>query len=428
MQVSLETIGSLERKLTIRIPEERLESRVRERMRELGHSVRLKGFRPGKIPPKVIEQRFGQQVRNEALREVIGSSYQEAVRQENLRPALPPAITPPRTDSGEIEFTATFEVVPEIGRIDVSSLEIVRTVSKVEEQDVDRMIETLRLQRRQWLPVQRGAAPGDMVLFEYSATIEGVRHPATGSERAGTIIGSGAFHPQVDAALTGLAAGASTSVAADFPAGFRDAALAGRHALIDLHVIKVQEGHLPVVDDAFAASFGIREGGVTKFRADVRANLERELDSALRGRIKADAVDKLVAAHDSIEVPRGMIEAEARALHKQQGERGTATPGVDAFMGVARKRVLAFLLLNELARQNDIRLDKRRFSEALATLASTYEEPQKVVELYSKDEELKTQLANRVLEDQVVEWVAGHAHAREQMLPFEQVMNSQPRA
>ena len=171
MQVSIESTGSLERKLTVKIPAERVESRVRERFNELGRTVRIKGFRPGKVPAKVIEQRYGQQVRSEAMNEEIGRSFQEAVRQEKLRPAVAPAIQAnPAASGGEIEYTATFEVVPEIGRIDVSTLEVTRIDAAVSEADIDRMIETLRMQRRSWNPVERAAGPGDMVMFEYNAT------------------------------------------------------------------------------------------------------------------------------------------------------------------------------------------------------------------------------------------------------------------
>ena len=189
MQVSIETVGKLGRKLTVRLPAQELEDKVRSRIQETGRSARLKGFRPGKVPTKVIEQRFGRQIRGEVLSEMIGSSYQEAITQEKLRPAVQPAIQTTGTPTnGEIEYTATFEVMPEIGKIDISGLEIVKPTASVTDADIDQMIETLRLQRRTFQVVERAAQAGDMVLFEYAAEAGGARHPATGFDRVGTII------------------------------------------------------------------------------------------------------------------------------------------------------------------------------------------------------------------------------------------------
>jgi trigger factor len=428
MQVSVENVGKLERKLTVRIPAERVDARVRERMRELGQSVRIKGFRPGKVPPKVIEQRFGAQVRSEALSDVIGTSFQEAVRQEKLRVAAAPSIKTNRDAAqGEIEFVATFEVVPDVGPLDVSNLEIQRPVATVSDADVDHMIETLRLQRKQWTPVERPVAVGDMVLLEYAATGDGFRHPATGTDRVGTIVGSGALAPEFEAALVGMAAGATKTATVTFPATFRQPALAGKTASVEMQVVRVQEGHLPPVDEAFAASFGITEGGLEKFRNDVRANLERELHGALRAKVKAEVVAKLVAANQHIDVPNGMIEHEARALlahARQQAQRVGVTPPetTELFKADAAKRVLAFLLLGEIARQHEIKVDQDRVVEELSSIASTYEEPEKVVELYSKDQELMASLRNRVLEDQVVEWIAAHAKSTDRPLDFNEAM------
>ena len=428
MQVSVENVSSLERKLTVRIPADRYESRVRERIRELGQSVRLKGFRPGKVPTRVIEQRFGAQVRNEAMSDVIGSSFQEAVRKENLRPAMAPSIRTQPAGEGEIEYVATFEVVPELGPVDVAGIEVVRTVSKVEDADIDRMIETLRVQRRQWQPVEREAQPGDMVLFEYAATADGTRHPATGRERVGTVLGSGAMTAEIEQRLVGAKAGEDATIEMTFPASFRQRELAGKAASVELHVVRVNEGSLPAVDEAFAASFGVTEGGVAKFREDVRANLERELHNALRARLKTEVVEKLVAAFPQIEVPKGMVEAEAQAMLREgrtRAERVGMPPpdSAEPFQAGARNRVAAFLLISEIARQNQIQVDQRRVADELASIASTYEEPERVVELYSKDQELMSSLRNRVLEDQVVEWIAEHAKRVEREAPFAEVMS-----
>jgi trigger factor len=421
MQVSIENVGSLGRKLTVRLPAQRLEDTIRTRILEMGRSARLKGFRPGKVPTKVIEQRYGSQIRNEALSEMIGSSFQEAVTQEKLRPAMQPSIaTTGRPENGEIEYTATFEVMPEIGKLDVSALEIVKPVASVADADIDQMIETLRVQRRSWNQVERVAQEGDMVLFEYSAQGDGFRHPEAGTDRVGAVIGSGAYSKELEDKLVGHKAGDEFSAHIDFPAAVRTPVLANKSADVNVKLVRVQEAQLPPIDEAFAASFGVREGGLAKFREDVRANLERELKGVLMARLKASVLEKLVEAHPELEVPQGMIESDARMLARQAGAQ--EQDAFASFLPSARRRVSAGLLIGELARQNEIRLDPRRVSEALATIASTYEEPEKVVELYSRDPQLMNALQNRVIEDQVVEWMADHAKHSEQQLSFTEVM------
>lgn len=421
MQVSVENVGTLGRKLTVRLPAQGLEDTIRTRIQEMGRSARIKGFRQGKVPAKLIEQRFGGQIRNEAFSALIGESFQQAVIQEKLRPAVQPQIaTTGRPENGEIEYTATFEVLPEIGKIDISGLEIVKPVASVADADVDQMIETLRLQRRNWTQADRASAVGDMVLFEYSAQAGDVRHPQTGMDRVGAVLGSGAFSAALEDRLAGHKAADEFSETIAFPDVFRVAALAGKSALVSIKLVRVQEAQLPAVDDAFAASFGVAHGGLAKFREDVRANLERELKGVLMGRLKVGAIEKLVAAHADLELPQGMVENEARGLAQQAGAQ--ALDAFAAYLPAARQRVSAGLLIGELARQNEIRLEPRRVSEALSTIASTYEEPEKVVELYTRDPQLMNALQNRALEDQVVEWMAEHANSREEILSFNEVM------
>jgi len=429
MQVSVENVGKLERKLTVRIPAGDYESQVKARLAEVARSVRLKGFRPGKIPPKVIEQRFGSQVRGEAISELIRSSFQEAVGQQNLRPAMAPEInTTGEPADGQIEYTATFEVLPEVGTVDVAKLAISKPVAQVSDVDVDAMIETLRQQRRTWAPVERPAQPGDMVLFEYSAQTADTRHPAEGADRSGTILGSAAMTADLEQQVAGHAVGEQLAFDMTFPENFRVGTLAGKPARVELRISRVQESRLPEVDDAFIAMFGIPDGGMDKFRADVRANLERELKGVLTSRLKADVVTKLVDAYPGLELPERMVQNEARALAeqaqaqaKQQGQAiVSAVP--ESFETLARRRVAAGVLVGEIARQNGVRLDNRRVAEALASIASTYEEPQQVVELYQRDPNLMSSLQNRVLEDQVADWIAEHAQTTEQYLTFNEAM------
>lgn len=429
MQVSVEHPSTLVRKLTVSLPAQKIESQVSERLRELSRNVRLKGFRPGKVPPKVIEQRFGAQVRNEAVSEVIRESFNEALRQEKLRPALPPSIeTSGVPADDQFQYVATFEVMPEVADIDVSKLKVKRPTASVEDADIDQMIETLRLQRRTWNPVERAAKAGDMVLFESHVEVDGKRFPAEGSERSGTVIGSGAIFAEIESKLEGLSADGTVSFELDFPEKHGVAELAGKRGTMHIKAIRVSESVLPEVDAEFIASFGIGEGDVETFRKEVRANLERELKGALMQRLKADVVRKLLEQHADLELPQGLIDAEARALAQQaerqaeqQGRKG-AKVEIDSVKPAARQRVSAAVLLGELARQNEIRLDRNRVNEMMASIASTYEDPMQVIELYRNDAQLMQGLESRVIEDQVIDWIADHSDLTVETLSFAEVM------
>ena len=428
MQVSVENVGKLERKLTVRLPADSYESTVKTRLAEAGRNVRLKGFRPGKVPTKVIEQRFGAQIRGETMSELVRTSFQQAVDEQNLRPAVTPAIsTSGEPVDGQIEYTATFEVFPEVGHIDVAALEVVKASADVADRDIDDMIDTLRQQRRAWTPVERAARDADMALFEFAAQGDGFAYPQEGRERVGTIIGSAAMSKALEDKLIGHAVGDEFDADIEFPGDFRIAELAGKQANVVCKIVRVQESKLPEIDEAFVASFGIADGGIEKFRNEVRANLERELRGMLGNRLKNEVVQKLLDAYPDIELPNGMIEVEARALHQQaqmqaqqQGQAFSAEPG--EFQEMARRRVMAGVLIGELARQNEIRPDSRRVAETLASIATTYEEPAQVVELYQRDPQLMGSLQNRVMEDQVAEWIAEHAHTSEQKLSFTEAM------
>ncbi len=425
MQVSVENIGSLERKLTVKFPAERFETQVSARIAEMGRTVRLKGFRPGKVPATVIKQRFGEQVRGEVLSDLIGSTLREAVEQEKLQPIANPSIdTTGKPENGEIAYTATFEIMPQFPEIDVSTLEIHRAVAEVTDVDIDRMLETLRQQRRSFDEVERASAEGDFVMFEYSATAGDYRFPAEGLERAGSVLGSGTLFAALDEALTGHRADDKFEAEIAFPEDFRNEQLAARTARVSFHIIKVQEPKLPEIDAEFAKVFGIEDGDLDTFRKEVRANLERELKAALMARLKSEVAARLADAHSDFDVPKIMVQSEARNLAAGSVPEGQQPSQqlIDAAMPVARKRVAAGLLMGEIARKQGLKIERKRVAEQLAAIASTYEEPEKVIELYNSDPQLMSGLQNRVMEDQVAEWVAEHANTVQQDLSFEDVM------
>jgi trigger factor len=425
MQVSVENIGTLERKLTVKFPAERFDSQVSARIAEMGRTARLKGFRPGKVPPAVIKQRFGEQVRGEVLSDLIGSTLREAVTQEKLQPIANPSIdTTGKPENGEIAYTATIEIKPEYPVVDVAALEITRPTACVTDADIDKMLETLRQQRRSFDDVARASADGDFILFEYAAKVDDYRFPADGLERAGSVLGSGTLFKALDDALLGRSANDEFEADVAFPADFRNEMLAGKTAKVSFKIVKVQAQNLPEIDGEFAKLFGIADGDLDTFRKEVRANLERELKAALMGQLKSEVAEKIAQAHSELDVPRMLVQSEAQNLAANSVPRGQQPPPqlVESAMPMARKRVIAGLLMSEIARKEGLKIDRTRVAEQLAAIASTYEEPEKVIELYNDDPQLMSGLQNRVMEDQVAEWVAEHAKTTRLDLSFDEVM------
>uniref|UniRef100_A0A8J8AWR1 Trigger factor n=1 Tax=Coralloluteibacterium stylophorae TaxID=1776034 RepID=A0A8J8AWR1_9GAMM len=331
----------------------------------------------------------------------------------------------------EIRYTATFEVIPDLGAIDVSKVAVTRPTASVSDADVDQMIETLRLQRRSWKQVERAVQDGDLVQIESSASTGDVRLPPEGAERGTTILGSGVLLPAMEAAIRGLKAGDEADASVEFPADWRVPELAGKTATVHVKVDQVSEPDLPAVDEEFIRSFGIKSGDIEQFRKDVRANLERELKGALMNRLRAEVVEKLVENFGNVEFPPRLIESEARGMarqaEQQAAQRGRQGEKIshENFLKAAQRRVAAGMILGEIAQQNALRLDPKRVSETLSLIASTYEEPQQVVELYRQDPQLMSSLQTRVMEEQVVDWVAEHADVTEQTLSFDELMRPQ---
>jgi trigger factor len=426
MQVSVETLGNLERRMTFRLPAERIDTQVGGRLKEMARTARIKGFRPGKVPTKVIEQRYGDQVRQEILDGMLRESFDGAIRENELRLAGAPRIEPSTgaAGEGELAFVATFEIVPDFGDLDLTNLEVVRHTSDVEDADIDRMIDNLRMQRQGWNRVERAAKENDLVTMENFSEVDGTRRPPEGAEKGSTVVGSGAMLKEIESAVVGMAPGEEKTVQVDFPADWRIPEFAGKTVSITAKVLEVSEPVLPEVDAAFIRSFGVKSGEMDQFRAEIRSNLARELKGALMQRLRKEVGEQLAAKYASVEMPPRLVENEARALANgmaEQARRQGQQVAVDQtqFMEPARKRVLVALLVGEIARRNELRLDQRRLNETMRLIASTYEEPEQVIELYRNDPQLMAGLQSRVMEEQVIDWIAERATHTEQALSFQ---------
>ncbi len=428
MQVSVESNGSLERRVVFSLPSEDINAQVGNRLREIARTVRIKGFRPGKVPSKVVEQRFGDQVRAEIVDGLVREGLDKAVRENELKVAgLPQVTVDDSAAEGELKYVASVELVPDFGELDMEKLEVVRNTAEVTEDDIDRMLDNLRVQRATWAKVEREAKPGDLANLEISSTVDGVRTPAEGMEKTSTVLGSAAIYPEVEAAIVGMKPGEEKTLDVTLPVDWHMPQFAGKTVTSTFHLIDVSEQVLPEVNAAFIRSFGIKSGEEEQFRKEIRSNLERELKGALMMRLRTSVGDALVAAYKDVELPPRLVETEARNLHASAAEdarrRGQQlTAAEEAFQDAARKRVLVGLLVGEIARRNNLQLERERLEEMLRLIASTYEQPEQVFALYRNDPRMMQNLQNRVMEEQVIDWIAERAKHTEVALGFQEAL------
>lgn len=426
MQVSVENTSALERRLTVEIPASDIQSKVETRLRELSKQVRIKGFRPGKAPMNVIRQRYGKQVRQEIVTEAMQTSLQEAIQTEELRPASMPRLEPVSDADleNDIRFSALVEVYPELETVDVSTLKVERPEAEVTDADIDEMQETLQKQRIQWEAVDRTPEENDQVLVEYVAETDEGRVPPKGHQRLAIIMGDSGFEA-LEKAVAKMKAGDEKSAKLKFPDDYREPALAGKKAEVELKVTAVSESSVPEIDEEFVKSFGIESGDIEDLRKEIRANLERELKQARTSMVKVNLINGLIDAHPDLAVPESMVRNEATNMAAQASGSQEEAPDpalVEANMDEARRRVRGGLIMGELARQNEIRIDGARVREAIDSVAETYEQPDEVRQLYFGNQQLLQQVENAVLEEQVVDWVMDHADVQAKAMTFREVI------
>lgn len=429
LDVSLETPGGLERRLTIRVPNAEIEREVEARLQKVGRTARLKGFRPGKVPQKVVRKHFGEQVRREVLSDVIRSTYNQAIQQNQLNPAGGPQI---ETLSGvtkpdeDFSYRATFEVFPEVTLRDLETLEFVRPRVEITEADVDNMIEKLREQRAEWRTVERSAAKGDRVVIDFAGRIDGEPFDGSEAKEVTIVVGAGQVIEDFDRALEGLSAGETKTAKVEFPQDYSREHLRGKTAEFEITAHRVEEKVLPEVDEEFAKAFGVEEGGVEKLRAEVRANMQRELDERLKTETKTRAFDALLAAND-VPTPRALVAEEIRVLQLDTMRRlgiedPQQAPPPERFEAAARRRVAVGLLIQELIRKNGIELDRVRVQRRVDELVAPYENPQEAARIYRSSRELMAQVESSVLEDQVVEFLLEHGKVTDETKTFDEFM------
>jgi len=431
--VSVESTEGLERRMTVEVPAERIEGEVDKRLQDMGRRAKIKGFRPGKAPLKVVRQQYGAQVREDVVTEVIRESWIEAITEQKLRPVGTPRIESHSAPKGEaMSFTAVFEVFPEIELTGHEGIEVEQPVAEIGEKEVDEMIEKLRAQRSHWHAVERAAGDGDRVTIDFKGTIDGEEFRGGAGNEVPVVLGEGRMLPDFEAGLNGLSADEERTITVEFPADYGSDEVAGKKAEFKVLCRKVEENHLPEVDDLFAQSFGIEEGGVEKLRQDVEQNMRDEMAGRVRDIVKRQLLDKLVAAHE-FDVPGALIEQEIEALRRDMSRRmnPNAEPGQaelpprEPFESPARFRVALGLLIGEIVRSNEIRVDAAKVDERLKEIGENYGDPEAVARVYRANRELMSQVETAVLEEQVVDWLLERAKVSDKPVSFNELMNQE---
>jgi trigger factor len=434
MQVSVETIQGLERKLTVQLPSDQIDSKVDERLNSLKKTTKVNGFRPGKVPMAVIRKRYSGQVRGEVLSELVNSSFYEAVAKEKLRPAGYPEIKPVESeDTTLFVFDATFEVYPEFVPATVEGLDIQRSIAEVKPSDVDDMLETLRNQRKVWNETDRASKDGDQLIIDFNGRVDGEEFSGGKAENAPLELGSGAMIDGFESQLIGVKAGDEKTIKVSFPEKYQAEQLAGKDAEFDIKVHTVNESVLPALDEEFVKGFGIDDGAIDTLRADIQKNMQRELKQNLENDVKQQAMDGLLSLND-IEVPKALVAEEINRLKQQLVEQmpqgaDVAKLSDDMFTDDAVRRVKLGLIIAEVVKQNEIKPSPEKVREQVETIASSYQEPQQVVDYYYGNRELLQNVEGLVLEQEVCAWVVGQANVNDVDKQFKDVMNkAQPNA
>jgi len=414
MQVSIETTSGLERRLTVGVPAERVDVEVDSRLQKAMQNVRLPGFRPGKVPMKVMRQRFGTGVRQEVLGEVMSQSFQEAVIQEKLRPAGQPSIEPRSMEAGkDLEYVATFEVFPDVDLVEMKDFAVTRAEAEVTDEDVDRIIEVFRKQQGSWDAVERAAVDGDKVNINYVGTKDGDAFDGGSAEDSELELGSGRMIPGFEEGIVGMSAGDEKTLSLSFPDEYHNEELKGAAVEFTITLNSVLELVPAPVDEALFAQYGVEEGGEAQFRTEVAQNMARELKNAVETKVKQQVMDAVIEAHDSLEVPRALVQQEIGALRNQMFQQfgGAANQNLDLdsllpddmFEENARRRVKLGLIMAELISTHELKADADKVRETIEEMASTYQDPQEVIDYYYSNQEQLSSVESKVLEDQVVE-------------------------
>lgn len=425
MQVSVENISELGRRIKVTVPAERVEQEFTARIKRLGGQVKIPGFRPGKVPVKVLEKKYGGQVMGEIAGDLIQSTFQEAVGQKSLRPAGGPKIDPGTPQRGkEFEYTAEFEVYPDLKNINISGVKIKKPTCDVSSEDVDNTIDTLRKQRVSWSVVERACKKGDQLEIDFVGKIDGEKFDGGTATAFKLELGSGSFIAGFEDGLLGASANEERNIDIAFPEDYAAAHLQGKAAVFEVTVKSVSEGLLPEIDDEFVKSLGIKSGDIDDFRKDVKKNLERETRQRLRALLRNRVVDALIA-NNKLEVPQALIDEEVKRMQKAaSANKQPVMEATDADRDLARRRVVTGLLFAEVMDAAGITADGEKVSTQIDELSSEYDNPEEYKKWFYSDPSRLREIEGLALEELVVESLLAKAKVSDEVIAFKELSSS----
>jgi len=433
MQVSIEATSGLEKRMTVEVPAEKIETEIKKRLKSMQPNVKLQGFRPGKVPMSVVEKRYAGKIRQEVTGEVVNSTFFEAVNNEDLKPAGMPKIESQTHDNDAgLKYTAVFEVYPEFKISGVENCKITRPVADITDSDIDAMIDKLRKQRSEWREVQRPAEESDRVNADYKGTIDGESFAGGEGEDLEIVIGSGSMIEGFESGLVGAKVGDTVEMDLKFPDDYQSKEVAGKDVHFSVAINAVEESELPEINEEFLKTFGVTDGSVDTFRDELKSNMQRELEKNIKAKIKSDVMDALLV-ENTFDIPNTMIDAESERVAQQMNEQmkmnqGNQVPNgmqpfeAGQFKEQGRRRVALGLILSEVIKDNDLKAPADKVRAEIESIAGTYHDPKEVIAWYYQDKNRLQEIESMVLEDQVVDWVLDHAQVTDNMTTFDEIM------
>ncbi|WP_094752164.1 trigger factor [Psychromonas sp. CD1] len=431
MQVSVEATKGLERTMTITVAADVFEKEFNGRIRKLSKTQRVDGFRPGKVPVSVIIKRFGAAVENEVAGEVMQKNVFEAIIAEKLNPAGAPSVAPKARKKGEdFVFTAIFEVYPEVVLKDLAELSVSKEDAQVTDADLDKMIETLRKQHASWSEIKENAADEHQVTLNFEGSIDGEIFEGGKAEDFQIVLGSGRMIPGFESGIVGNKAGSEFTIEVNFPEEYHAENLKGKAAKFKINLNKVEEQILPEITEDFVKKFGVKSGEINELKEDVKKNMQRELEQVLKNNAK-DVVLNALVADNEVDIPKALVDSEINILRKQAMERygkqmdpkNVPELPVELFTEQAEKRVKVGLLLGEVIKLNELKVDQDKVTALIESAASAYENPVEVVEYYKNNKEMMQNMENVALEEQAVDFIFAKAKVTNEQKTFDEIMN-----
>ena len=428
MNVTVESTGALERRMRVEVPLERIESEVDSRLKSVGRTAKIKGFRPGKVPAKVVRKHYGKQIRQEVLGEVMQKSYSDAVTQEKLRPAGGPKIETEGDDGKTFAYVATFEVLPDIQLKDLDKIKVEKPEVEIGQSDIDDMMLSLQRQRATWDEVERKSKDGDRVIVDFTGTVDGEEFQGGSGTEIPVVLGQGQMLPDFEKGLKGIKAGDEKTIKVKFPKDYHAEDLAGKTAEFAINTHRVEGEILPELNDEFAESFNVTEGGLEQFQKDVRENMEREAEQKVKGDIREQVMEGLLEKN-SIDVPHSLVHEEMHSMQHEAMQRlgiedHDQAPPIENFKEAAKKRVRLGLLLRQVIADNKITVDEAALRGRVEEMCAGYENADDMINMYMSNPQVMQQVEPMVVEQKAVDWLIENGKSKTKKVSFKDYMNA----